>query len=471
MNTIWVPVLSDEGGAKEGGPKYLALARSLRDAIRSGELPEGSQLPTVRDLAWRLSVTPGTVSRAYQIATQEGLLEATVGRGTFVAARMPRLGPTQPLYLERDPGVAQGRVDLRSPQLPEVGQLQAFAGAMRAVADAVGLSWLDYTSQNAERPLRQEVCTWLADRVLGPSGPDDITLTHGGQSGIALVLSCCLRGDRPVVLTEDLAYPGFRYAARLARAEVVGIEMDEEGIRPDALETACRRYGPQVLCVTPVAQNPTTARMSAARRAQIIAISRRFDLQVLEDECYAPGDEGQPTLRALAPERVWYVGSLSKSISPALRFGYVVCPTGMGQAGRLTAQHGYFALSRAVSDMTLHLFQSGAAQEIRGLVQRELGERLQIVVNQLGAYDLAWQPGMPFVWLRLPQGWRASTFTRMAEEEGVLVRPADQYAMIGGRAPNAVRLAVVGNIPRPQFESGLAALSRLLGRPPFDMAV
>lgn len=117
MDTIWQPVL--EAG---DGPKYLALARALRDAIRAGALPQGSQLPTVRDLAYRLAVTPGTVSRAYQIATQEGLLEATVGRGTFVAASHPRLGPTQPLFAERLPGADLDRIDLRSPSLPDVGQ-------------------------------------------------------------------------------------------------------------------------------------------------------------------------------------------------------------------------------------------------------------------------------------------------------------------------------------------------------------
>ena len=73
--------------------------------------------------------------------------------------------------------------------------------------------------------------------------------------------------------------------------------------------------------------------------------------------------------------------------------------------------------------------------------------------------------------LRLPQGWRAYTFTRMAEEQGVLLRAADQYAISTGRAPNAVRLAVAGNIPRQQLDAGLAALAYLLPRPPHDMAV
>ncbi|WP_461307644.1 GntR family transcriptional regulator, partial [Albidovulum sp.] len=80
MDTIWLPDLRHHDG-----PKYLALTRCLREAVRDGSLPEGARLPPVRELAWRLGMTPGTVARAYQIATQEGLLEAAVGRGTFVA--------------------------------------------------------------------------------------------------------------------------------------------------------------------------------------------------------------------------------------------------------------------------------------------------------------------------------------------------------------------------------------------------
>lgn len=466
MHTIWLPDLSGDEG-----PKYLALTRRLREAIRTGVLPQGTQLPTVRDLAYRLSVTPGTVSRAYQIATQEGLLEATVGRGTFVAAARPRLGPTQALFTDRDPGEQAGRVDLRSPQLPDVGQAEIFADSLRRVAAQVGPEWLEYTHQAGEAPLRAAVVGWLAGRILGPVAADDIMLTHGGQSGIGLVFDCCLRGDRPVVLIEDLAYPGFRYAARAARAEVVAIELDGEGMRPDALEAACRRYGPQVLCLTPGAQNPTTARMSEERQAQIVAIARRYDLQIIEDECYSFSGAAVPGLRAMAPERVWHAGSLSKSVSAALRFGYVVCPTGMGPTGRLAAQHSFFALSRPLAEMVLDLLESGAAEDIRARVEAEFSDRLQMVVNRLGAFDLAWQPGIPFAWLRLPQGWRAYTFTRMAEEQGVLVRAADQYAMINGRAPNAVRLAIAGGIPRQQLEAGIAALGYLLPRPPHDMAV
>jgi DNA-binding transcriptional MocR family regulator len=465
-DTIWSPDLSHYPG-----PKYLALSRALRDAIRAGDLPEGSQLPTVRELAWAIGVTPGTVSRAYQLATQEGLLAATVGRGTFVAAREPRLGPTQPLYLERDLGAMGWRVDLRAPQLPELGQAAALRRALADISANLGAEWVDYPTQRNEAPLRAEVHRWLSDRVLGPFGPDDIALSAGGQNAINLIFLCCLRGDRPVVLTEELSYPGFRHAARLARAEVVPVQTDAEGLVPEALEAACRRHGAQVLCVTTEAQNPTTVRMSMERRHRIVEIARAFDLQVIEDDCYSLSESTWPALRALAPERVWHVGSFSKTISAGLRFGYIVCPSGMGETGRLTAQHAFFALPRPVSDIALHLFTSGAAMELRQRVAEELSERLQATVNTLGGFDLAWQPGLRFVFLRLPAGWRASTFTRTAEAEGVLVRSADEFALLHGHAPQAVRLAMAGNIPRPLFEQGLEKLAVLLRSPPSELAV
>ncbi len=465
-DTIWTPDLS-----AFPGPKYLALSRALREAVGTGQLPQGAQLPTVRDLAWRLQLTPGTVARAYQLATQEGLIAATVGRGTFVASTQPRLGPTQPLFLERVQSGTNGFVDLRPPQVPEVGQAEAFRAALLDMAERTGQGWLDYTSQSSEAQLRTEVVRWVGDRILGPVSADDIALTHGGQNAVSVILDCVLRGDRPFVLLEELAYPGFRHAIRTARAETLGIEIDRHGIVPEALEAACRRHDAQLLCLTTEAQNPTTGRMPVERRLQIAEIARTHNLQILEDDCYSVAESDMPSLRALAPERVWMVGSLSKTLSAALRFGYVVCPVGMGETGRLAAQYAFFALSRPVSDLCLHLFNTGAAATIRAKVQAEFAARLQLMVNRLGGYDLNWQPGVPFVWLNLPRGWRASTFTRMAEDERVLVRPADEYALVGGRAPNAVRLAIPGNLPMVAFEAAIDRLVRLLDRPPAELAV
>jgi DNA-binding transcriptional MocR family regulator len=465
-DTIWCPDLS-----QSAGPKYISLTRALRDAIRAGDLLPNTQLPTVRDLAWAMKVTPGTVSRAYQLATQEGLLAATVGRGTFVAAQAPRMGPRQSMYQDREGDAHSGPVDLRPPLLPDVGQSVAFAQAMRDVSARNDIDWLDYTTQRTELPLRQAVCDWVVGRDLGEFGPQDVALTNGGQNAVLCIFLCCLRGDRPVVLVEDLAFSGFRHAARLARADVVGVELDDQGMVPQALEAACARHRPQVLCLTPDAQNPTAARMGAARRAEIIAIARKHDLQVIEDCCYSTADPDITTLRALAPERVWHVGGVAKSISAALRFGYIICPQGMGEAGRLTAQHSFFALSRPLTEMVLHLMQSGAAQDLRRAVQAEVTDRTRLFVTLLGNENLSWQEGLPFLWLRLPSGWRASTYARMAEGQGVLVRTADEFALNTGRAPNAVRIAIAGNMGRARLEGAMGVLKTLLASPPYDVAV
>jgi DNA-binding transcriptional MocR family regulator len=104
-------------------------------------------------------------------------------------------------------------------------------------------------------------------------------------------------------------------------------------------------------------------------------------------------------------------------------------------------------------------------------VRAALEPRLRMVVNMLGAHDLSWQPGVPFVWIRMPKGWRASSFLSRAEAESILLRPADLYALVHGKAPNAVRLAVSGLVPRQRFEAALETLARLLASPPQELGV
>ena len=466
-DTKWQPDL-----ARHTGPKYLSLVRALRDSVRRGDLAPGAQLPTVRDLAWRIGVTPGTVARAYQIATQEGLVEAAVGRGTFVAARSRRLGPTEPLYNQplTDPE-GTGVIDLRSPQLPNVGQADALARAMMKAAEEVGKHYLEYPGLRRDRYCREAALEWFSGCRIGPVSEDDLVLSHGGQNGINIVLQCCLRGDRPVVFAEELAYPGFRHAARLNRAEIVPIALDEEGMIPAALDAACRRHGGQVVCITTEAQNPTTVRMGAERRARIVAVAREHDLQILEDDCYTAPFSGLPALRALAPERCWHVSSLSKTISAGMRFGIVVCPVGMGEAGRLAAQHSYFGLARPVTDIITGLFRSGEAMALRHSAQEVMARRQAIALETLARHDVASQPGLSFLWLRLPVGWRASTFTRTAEAEGILLRSADEYALVDGHAPSAVRIALAGSVGEARFSAAIARLARLLDNPPGDLPV
>jgi DNA-binding transcriptional MocR family regulator len=425
-------------------------------------------------LAWRLGVTPGTIARGYQIATQEGLLQAVVGRGTFVSTQSRRLGPTETLYTmaSRDPALDESVVDLRSPQLPDIGQSEALKRAMIAAADDIGWNYLEYPGLKRDEYCRQAALNWFSEYTdFDKVTADDLVLTHGGQNGINVVMQCCLRGERPVIHAEALAYPGFRHAARLNRAEIRAVAIDGEGMIPEALDAACRRHGGQMICVTPDAQNPTAGRMQMARRHALVEIARRHDLQIIEDDCYTAPVTGLASLRTLAPERCWHITSLSKSISAGMRFGIVVAPEGMGEAGRLTAQHSYFGLSRPVTDIMARLFDSGEALDLKHRAQAEMGRRLQMLLQALGDQELGWQSGLSFVWLTLPLGWRASAFVRMAEAEGVLLRAADEYVLQDGQAPNAVRIALSGGVSEERFRQAIETLKRLLDRVPDHLLV
>ncbi|HQU67761.1 MAG TPA: PLP-dependent aminotransferase family protein [Albidovulum sp.] len=472
MDTRWQPDLTEFGG-----PKYLALAHVLRNDIRSGELAQGTRLPPVRDLAWKLGVTPGTVSRAYQMVTQEGLLDAAVGRGTFVASARPRFGANLPLISEpkhfaRRPSSGEiSMIDLRSPQLPEVGQTAAVRAVLAEMAGREDLDLLGYQGLRRDSVVRDALVRWLDERDLGAITGDDIVLTQGGQAAIMLALQCCLKGSRPHVMCEELAYPGFRHAARLNRADVVPVALDGEGLSAEALDAACRHSGARIVLVTTEAQNPTTVRMPLERRLEIVKVARRHDLQIIEDDCYSVGKGNLPSLRSLAPERSWHVTSISKSFAAGLRFGCIVCPTDLGEAGRLAAQNSYFGMPRPIIDIVEALLLSGEADRLRAEIQAVFDSRLELMLNALGSFDLSWQRGLAFVWLRLPQGWRASTFAREAEANGVVIRSADEYALVDGRAPNAVRMALVGDVPEPDFVAALNRLARLLRNPPGDLPV
>lgn len=106
-----------------------------------------------------------------------------------------------------------------------------------------------------------------------------------------------------------------------------------------------------------------------------------------------------------------------------------------------------------------------------GVTRDEFDARLQSMVTILAPFDLRWQTGLAFAWLNLPTDWRASAFARMAEDQHVMVRSADLFALVHGRAPHAVRLALPGGISRSLYEEGLKTLAKLLRNPPQETAV
>ncbi len=461
MDTIWPPDL-----VNTPGPKYSVLVQSMRAAIRSGHLPKGHKMPPVRELAWELGITPGTVARAYKIATEEGLVETAVGRGTFVAdhhgPHVPELA--EPLVNAPRPGL----LDFRAARVPELGQSAAIRDAMARLAGQER-AYFDYPNSQTDRAAREEVVRWIGPDRAGRLEADDIVLGLGAQNTVMMVLQTCLQGPSPVILTEALAYPGVRHAARLLRAQLIGVEMDGEGMRPDRLEEALRVHGGQVLLISPHSHSPTTARMGLERRQRIADIARRYQLQVIEDDCHCINRPELPAFRAICPERAWFVASLTKTVSPALRFGYAACPREHAATARQVAQSSFYGMPQPILDICTDLMASGEAERLRARVEAVTSERIRLAVNVLGQWDITWRADVPFLWLKLPQGWRGSTFAMACESEGIRIKPADEFALPDGAAPHAVRITVNAIHDSDTLEAALGRMSALLARPPLNV--
>jgi DNA-binding transcriptional MocR family regulator len=469
MDTIWAPEI--DTALK---PKYRAVVQAIREAIASGALVQGNKLPPVRELGWKLEMTPGTVARAYTVLTDEGVLTAEVGRGTFVAALTaePPLNLMEMDVIEHLTGGDNFDVNLFSPHLPNGGQSRLIRSVLAEIAKDPPSGVMHYPSRRGARPAREAMLHWLRNTPLGSLNESDIVLTHGGQNAIMVIFQTILRGRRPVVFVEELCYPGFRRAANALRSDIVPIAMDGDGLCPVALAAAAERYPEaQIICTSPEVHSPTCGFSSLERRRDIVVVARRYDLQILEDDCYRIGESKAPGYRQLAPERGWYITSLSKAITPALRIGCAIGPRERTAELHRSAEHGSFGLATLITDLAAGLLVHPEIDAVMARTREGVSNYVKAAVNVLGAYDLRWREDVPFVWLNLPEGWRASAFCRIAETRGVRVRAAEEFAVRHAQTPHSVRMAINAGVSLRSFEAAMARLRDLLDNPMDEISV
>jgi len=454
--TIWSPDL----GAR-AGPRYLALADALAEDVASGRLPEGGRLPPQRDLAYRLGVTVGTVSRAYGLAAQRGLIAGAVGRGTYVRARPAAA-------LRHDP-VGDGeealiKLTVNAPPDPSYRALLA-----RGLAELVGAGGLDgflaYTPKRGFADHRAAAAAWIA-RIGLEVAPDQVVITGGAHQAIVAVLAALARpGD--AVMVESLTYAGVCHVAERLGLRLQGLAMDEEGLLPEALEAAARSGQARLLFVNPTVHNPTTATLSQARREALVACARRHDLTLIEDDVYGRLPEQRPpALAALAPERTIHISSASKSIAPGLRVGIVASPPALQQR-ILEAQHDLFlTCPPLLAELFRHWLANGTADRLARAQRIEATARQDLAREILGRHRYCAQPASYHLWLPLPPPWRTAEFTAALRERGVAIDPGSSFAADPANAPHAVRVSLSAAASRERLTRALTILAETLDAAP-----
>lgn len=371
-----------------------------------------------------------------------------------------------PLELTPDPAHSSISVDFRRSLPPIPPQLHGrFAEAFQAVAREHDLGRLTHESipRGAESD-REAGARWLSSRFQETVPCSRMVVTSGTQSAI-LVLLRRLVGVGGLLVAERLSYGPLRLLAESAGVRTLGLDIDEDGIRPDSFEAACRQHKPNALYCNPTVQNPTTAIMPRERRLALAEIARRFGVAIIEDDALGMlHPEAPQPIAAFAPDITWYVMTTTKCLAHGLRLAYLVMPA-EERAQRVIApvEHlSYWHPTPLLAAMTTQWINSGVAAEITGTIHQECISREQAARKALAGFDVHSKPGSMHIWLDLPQTWRGREFMHAAERRGVLLRSAEFFAVDDQCISNAIRLSLSTPPTLADVRRGLEALRTLL---------
>lgn len=423
----------DRGGER---PLYEQLERTLRDAIRDGRLAAGARLPSSRALAAELGISRGVVTSAYDQLAAEGYLETRQGAPVRVARAVraqPQRPPT-PSLLERFAyDFSPGLPDLAG--FPRDRWLRALRSAWRESAlDAVG-----YGDPRGVPELREALADYLR-RVRGTvADPEHMLVCTGFRQGLSLVCRWLRSGGIEQVALEDPGWHAHRLIVEEAGLEVTPIPVDEEGI--DVAELA--RTEADAVVVTPAHQFPTGAVLSARRRAALIEWVERGDRLVIEDDYDAELCHHRVSaLQGLAPDRVLYVGSASKRLTPGMRLGWMLPPSWLSWAlisAKAIEDHG----SEIAGQLALADF-IGRGELERHLRRMRLrySRRRETLLSALSRELPEWRPrpatGGLYLLVALPRHVDEPTLLATAARHGVGIEGLSLHSYTGECEPGLV---------------------------------
>ncbi|SHM78282.1 PLP-dependent aminotransferase family protein [Bradyrhizobium lablabi] len=439
--------------------EYLKLADTVAVEIANGALKPGDRLPPQRSFAYERKIAVSTASRVYTELLRRGLVVGEVGRGTFVSGETRRgvSSLTEPRGQRID-------LEVNYPLLPTQSAMiaRSLEGLERPEALDVALRQTSITGTQAARTISAE---FLSRGDWSP-GADQFVFTANGRQCIAAALAAVVpSGGRCGV--EALTYPFIKDIAARLGVTLVPLTMDEEGVRPDAVQKAHREAHLSALYIQPTIQNPLGMTMPPGRRADLVRVVEKLGLPIIEDTVYSfLGDEAP--LAALAPDTCIVLDSLSKKVAPGLAVGFIVSPPRLRERIMASVRSGGWTASGFALAAGTRMMGDGTVSELVRLKRIDAARRQQMAAKYLAGFEVQANIQSYHLWLTLPPHWRSQTFVAAAARRDIALTPSTTFAVAPGHAPNAVRLAL-GAPSTEQLETALRTLSGLLAaREDFD---
>ena len=465
-------------------PLYLQIVHAVIHGIEAGRLPPGTFLASSRDLAATLSVNRKTVVVAYEDLVAQGWLQSRGTRGTMVAAELSRVqgavpalagvvaAPAEADYVFRTPPARplalSGEGGLKLDEGAPDGRLFPADILARAYRSAIHRASRDnrmqYRDPRGSPRLREAVAAMLRSERGLAVGLDEICITRGSQNGIYLAARTLISpGD--TVLVEALTYEPAVAAVADLGAKIVPVGLDEQGVDVADVERQCRLHRVRAIFLTPHHQFPTTVALRPERRLRLLMLARQFGFAIIEDDYdHEYHFDSQPLLpmASYAPDRVIYVGSLSKLLLPALRIGYIAAPRAFIDA----VAHGV-----SLTDGMGNTLTEDAAAEL--IVEGELRRHVRRVTQVYGVRRLAFDEhlkaifgghvdyrvpdgGLAF-WLQFPDRALLDRIEAGALAQGLHLAASASFATTAD-APRGLRIGF-GSLTESEAERALTGLA------------
>ncbi len=466
-------------------PLYVQIADAVVSKIEQGELRPNDRLPPMRALAADLGCALITVSQAYDALAARGRVVSRVGKGTYVAGARerppaverrwePEIGSASRARLE---GVMEQLARATTPETislatgnpaPQTFPLSEFGRCVQRTLLEDSPESMQYSPGSGDPDLRAAFARGLRARGASADAAD-IIVCSGAQQAAGIVAATLLE-PRAVVAAESPSYAPTLSVFDARGATYVELEADAGGLRVDDVERVFAEYRPRLLYVNPFAQNPTGGILSERRARQIVALARRYDVVILEDQTgWVFTYDGAPPAPLGAFDvdgRVITMESLSKSIFPALRIGYLYAKGGLRaplESAKIRADSFTSTLvQRALWRFIVSPAYSRHLRTTRTLYRARRDAFVDRLSSALPWADVPLPAAGVSLWLRLPP--RISTAAAFDEcaREGALVMPADpSYPTRSG--PAALRLSF-GDVEESVAAEGIVRIGRALAR-------
>lgn len=432
-------------------PIYEQIEKHIEKAIRAGVLIKGSKLPSTREVSSLLGVSRNTVLTAYDNLESRGVIDSMKGRGSFVKLETASYEeevsidwkPRTNAYAETCESMdiikteyryEKGMISFKS-IAPEgsLFDVEEFKRAFLEVIAIEGEKLLNYGYAKGYKPLIDYLMQYMIGKGMD-SKRKDILITNGFTEGLDLLLSAYTKPN-DVILCEE---PTHHTSIKMMKAyglKVVGIPIDEQGVRPKELEEAIKTYNPKWIYLTPSYQNPTGIVMSGERRRIIYELLSLYRVPCIEDgfneELLYSGSHVMP-LSALArsSNNIVYLGSLSKILFPGLRIGWImadqVCIDTLESVKRAKNIHTSF-LDQAVF---VQYMKSGAFERYLKKVKRYYREQYLLMREKVMAYlpvQKLWGEGGLHIYVDLDERIDTRQLLERCYKRGVLFMPGDIF--------------------------------------------